>query len=181
LDLKTDLGEIKSSSTASERRVERRLQGEKPEAMRVSIALLAVAAILIAPPAGAHERYFTYTYDWFTPSRGEREVEAWWTQKKGGEAAGQIEFEYGLTDRWLAAPYLLFEREHGGEFKLDGWKLEQRYRFGDLAYHKLLPTVYFEVAKEHGEPYELEAKLITSYLFGRRNSVCSTNLTCERE
>jgi hypothetical protein len=149
--------------------------------MRIAIGLLTLAAVTLASSAQAHERYFTYTYDWFTPSRGEKELETWWTQRSGGEADGQIEFEYGITDRWLAAPYLLLQRRHGGEFRLDGWKLEQRYRFGDLAYHKFLPAAYFEVKKEHGDPYELEAKLITSYLFGHRNSVWSTNLIFERE
>jgi hypothetical protein len=145
-----------------------------------SILALGLLAVLAAAPAEAHERYFTYTYDWFTPARGEKELELWWTQGEGGEADGEIEFEYGLTNRWVAAPYLLLKREHGGKFEVEGWKLEQRYRLGSFGYNRLLPALYFEVKKENGEPYELEGKLITSYLFGN-GWVWSTNFIAESE
>jgi opacity protein-like surface antigen len=131
------------------------------------LGILALAALAGgAVPAQAHERYFTYTYDWFTPAKNEKEVELWWTQSEGGNADGQVEFEYGITNRWMAAPYLLLKREHGGDFEVEGWKLEQRYRFGKFGYRRLLPAVYLEVAKEREQPYELEGKFITSYLFG---------------
>src|SRR5689334_13812668 len=98
---------------------------------QIAIAVFALAfTALVAAPAGAHERFFTYTYDWFTPAKDEKEVELWWTQKNGGVADGQVEFEYGVTDRYAVAPYLLLKREHGGAFSVEGWKLEQRYRLG---------------------------------------------------
>lgn len=143
---------------------------------------LALALCLggLAAPARADVRYFTYTYDWFTPVKNEKEVEAYWTQSNGGKAEGEFEFEYALTDRWVIAPYLLTSREHGGEFEVEGWKLEQRYRFGKYGRNRFLPAVYLEVAKENGSPFELEGKFITSYLFGDA-WLWSSNLILEQK
>lgn len=132
-----------------------------------------------ALPADAHLRYFTYTYDWFTPWEGERELELWWTQTEGGDAVWQLEFEYGVTRQYMVAPYLIFERE-GGKTVLKGWKLEQRYAFGEQVYERVLPAVYLEVKKERGEPYEIEAKLIGTYIL-ETGWVISANLIAERE
>lgn len=123
--------------------------------------LLALAAAATA--VSAHERYFVYTYDWYTPYRFEREVELNWTQFERGDSTIQMEYEYGANDRWAVAPYLLFEREDG-KTRFEGFKLEQRYRFGEFGYRKLLPAIYLEVEKENDHPYELEGKLIGSYL-----------------
>lgn len=143
------------------------------------LLLLLIALGAIAPsPAHAHRRYFTFAYDWFTPQRKEKELELWWTQKRGGEVDGWLEFEYGLTNRWVVAPYLLTKREHGGKWEVEGWKLEQRYRFGNYRERRLLPAAYLEVKKEHGEPTELEGKLITSYATPRW--ILSTNLIVEQ-
>src|SRR5207244_2414276 len=86
---------------------------------------------------------------------------------------------YGVTPRWTVAPYLLTKREHGGKFEVEGWRLEQRYRFGERAERQLLPAAYLEVNKEKGEPYELEAKAITSLLF--KDAIWSFNLIAERK
>jgi hypothetical protein len=100
---------------------------------RIGIAVLGVLAVASAAPARADQRYFSHTYDWFTPSQGEKEIELYWTQENGGEADSQLEFEYGITNRWMVAPYLLMKREHGGDFEVEGWKLEQRSRLGTFA------------------------------------------------
>jgi hypothetical protein len=137
----------------------------RPLAPLVALGLTALT-LLPAAPARADQRFFARTYDWFTPAKGEKELELWWIQENRGEADAQIEFEYGVTQRWVVAPYLLFKRETGGKFEFEGWKVEQRYRFGDFGYHRLMPAVYFEVKKEKEEPYELEGKLIGTYLWG---------------
>ncbi|MBI3910374.1 MAG: hypothetical protein HY320_05505 [Armatimonadetes bacterium] len=141
--------------------------------------LLLVAALMVMGPAHAHRRYFTFTYDWFTPARNEKEMEVWWTQERAGKVDGWLEFEYGLTDRWVIAPYLLTEREHGGTWDVNGWKLEQRYRLGSFKERRLLPALYLEVKKENSEPYELEGKIITSFVTPRW--VLSSNLILEQE
>ena len=126
-----------------------------------------LAALCLAPPVRADLRNFTYTYDWYTPVKGEREIEFWWTQRNAGEADVWLEFEYGVTNEYVVAPYLLLKRETTGDFVVEGWRLEQRYRLGRYARNRLLPALYLEVEKESGEAHELEGKLITSYEFGR--------------
>ena len=80
--------------------------------------LLGAAALLFAAtgPAAAHRRNFTFTYDWFTPAKNEKEIEFYWTQSTGGNVDAWLEFEYGVTDRYVVAPYLLTKREHGGRW-----------------------------------------------------------------
>lgn len=137
------------------------------------------AVVALAAPATADQRYFTYTYDWFTPTKNEKEVELYWTQRSGGNVDAELEFEYGLTNRWTIAPYLLLGRSHGEDTEVRGWKVEQRYRLGKFAYNRLLPAFYLEVAKENGSPFELEGKFITSYLFGN-GWIWSNNLIVEQ-
>jgi hypothetical protein len=125
--------------------------------------ILATGLAAMSALAAAHERFFVFTYDWFTPARFEREFEFTYDHFQSGNGFGQIEFEYGVTDRWVVAPYLLVEHKNG-KAKLAGWQLEQRYRLGEFAYGKVLPAVYFEVHKESHKAYELEGKLIGSYM-----------------
>lgn len=127
----------------------------------------------------AHLRYFTFTYDWFTPVKGEREIELWWTQREGGAITSLIEFEYGITDKYVIAPYLILEREEG-EMEMIGWKVEQRYAFGEFEFNRILPALYFEVEREEDE-YKLEAKAIGSFVPSEGNFVFSANLIVEKE
>lgn len=121
-------------------------------------ALLTLAAV-----GSADQRYFTFTYDWNTPSKFEREFEVTYDHFRNGTGFGQLEFEYGVSDRWMVAPYILFDQDHG-KSQIAGFQLEQRYRFGDFQYGRVLPAVYFEVHKENHSSYELEGKLIGSYM-----------------
>lgn len=146
--------------------------------MKLRYAIFA-GLTLGAATARADERFLAYTYGWFTPAHFERELELTYDHFGHGRAFGQIEFEYGATDRWVVAPYLLFSHENG-KTELAGWKLEQRYRFGKFAYGKLLPAIYFEVQRENGEPTELEGKLILSTM-PNRDWIASGNLIVEKK
>jgi hypothetical protein len=119
-------------------------------------------------PAHAHKRNFSYTYEWFTPQRGERELELWGTFKnESREWVNQLELEYGVTDRWVVAPYLLFGGQPGDRYRFLGYKFEQRYRFGQFKERHVLPAVYLELNKEGpGEPHRLESKAIFSWYRG---------------
>ncbi|MGI8923993.1 MAG: hypothetical protein ACR2HJ_08155 [Fimbriimonadales bacterium] len=145
--------------------------------MKISRMMAAGLLIACGVSASAHRRYFAYTYDWFTPSMNEKELELYWTQKEGGDATAQIEFEYGITDRWMVAPYAIFSHTDG-EVDFEGWKLETRYRFGDFAYDTLMPGIYFEVKKVEGEDATAEAKLITT-LMTQSGLIWSANLVAE--
>lgn len=138
-----------------------------------------VATMLAAGICLADDRYFVYTYDWFTPTALEREFELHWTQFEGGNGLGQLELEYGFTDRYVVAPYLLFEKV-GDQLLTGGWKVEQRYRLGEFAYNRLLPTVYLEINKFRGAEYGIEGKLIGS-LLPNPNWIISGNLVVEKE
>lgn len=132
--------------------------------MKTQQAFLALSTLALAAAAAADERYFSYTYDWFTPANFEKEMEFKYTGFKGGGFLGEVEFETGVTDRWMIAPYLIFEKPEGGEARFQGFKLEQRFRFGDFAFGRLLPAAYLEVKKENDEPWEIEGKFIVSYM-----------------
>lgn len=114
-----------------------------------------------ASSALADERDFVWTYDWRVPYKGERELEFWLTDFGGGKSDFLIEFEYGVDGHYMFAPYIQIERD-GNEFRVNGWKFEQRYAFGGFRYNKLLPAVYFEVKRENNEPFELEGKFIAT-------------------
>jgi hypothetical protein len=130
-------------------------------------------------PLMAHKRHFTFSYDWFTPFKNERELELWWTQSDDGKAVSMLEFEYGITGNYVIAPYFIFEHR-GGESELHGWKVENRISLGTFAFNRLLPGLYGEIKKERGEPYEAEFKLITSYM-PNQDWIFSANLITERE
>lgn len=90
-----------------------------------------------------------------------------------------MEFEYGVTGKYVIAPYLIFEHRDGHS-ELHGWKVEHRIALGEFAFNRLLPGLYGEIKKEKDEPYEVELKLITSYL-PDQNWILSSNLIAERE
>lgn len=141
--------------------------------------LLAVLASLFAVTvAHADIRYFAYSYSWYTMPKGGREIEMWSTHTGADKWQGQIELEYGVTDRLSVAPYLVYETERG-EPDLKGGKLEARYRFGSFRTRQLLPAVYAEVEKLDKEAAELELKLIASYA-PSDTTLASANLVYEK-
>ena len=139
------------------------------------IFAIAIACLFVS--AGAHRRHFSYTYDWFTPHKGEKEFELYWTDTEGHAAQIQLELEYGINDRWMVAPYLVFDNS-GGDFDYRGWKVETKYRFGEQAFGRILPAAYLEIKKNDGEEEVVEAKLITTYLW-ENGMVWSANLVAE--
>ncbi|MBI3920897.1 MAG: transporter [Armatimonadetes bacterium] len=146
---------------------------------RLGIGLVGLLCLFSAP-SHAHKRDFVWTYEWFTPTKGEKEIELWATHQFGADQlTTQAEFEYGVTDRWSIAPYVIFEKERGESLETKGWKLEQRYRFGNFKERHLLPAGYLELKKEEGAPYELETKAIFSHLDGNKNF--ALNLIAEKK
>lgn len=143
------------------------------------VATLCAAGLGFSAGAEAHKRWFVYTYDWYVPFRGEREIELHWRGGQDGQWKVMVEYEYGVDGRFSIAPYLIFEGDRG-KSHLQGWKLETRYSFGEPAYGRLLHGAYVEVAKEKDEPYELEAKYIGTIELAN-GWAWSGNLVAERE
>jgi hypothetical protein len=141
-------------------------------------------ALLSALPADAHRRDFPNTYDWRQPSKGEMEIESN-TQYKGGDNSTKqaLEFEYGVTDRFAVAPYVVFEREAGGNLRYHEWKVETRYQLGKYKTNRILTGLYLEYAQERSEDgkkgaKELEGKIILSR-YDRHGGDLSLNLVAE--
>lgn len=73
-----------------------------------------------------------------------------------------VELEYGITDRWVAGLYGVFEKE-GAERWASEVKLEQRYRLFDPGVLPVDTTLYFEYAHNFKEKAdEFEGKIILS-------------------
>lgn len=127
--------------------------------IRTVLVPLCAFAALAPSVAQAHERDYVWTYEWYVPYKGEWELEFWATDFGGGRTDFQVELERGVDGRYAVAPYLLVSRD-GNDFRVDGWKLEQRYAFGDFRYGRLLPALYAEVKKHGDEEYEMEFEAI---------------------
>lgn len=145
--------------------------------MKLGYIFAVAACVSIAATSLAHRRHFAYTYDWFTPHKGEKEFEVYWTDGEGHPGRIQLELEYGITDRWVVAPYVVFDNSEG-DFDYAGWKLETKYRFGEQSFNKVMPAAYLELKKGEGKEMEVEAKLITTYLWAG-GMVWSANLVAE--
>lgn len=129
----------------------------------------------------ADERNFAWTYQWFTPSVGEHELEAWFTYRSNNHTyQPQLEYETGLTDRWGLGAYATFQGADGEPFRWHAVKLENRYRFGDFARNRLLHAAYFEVVKEDATPVKLEGKWLMS-VYSRSDHNFALNLIAEQK
>lgn len=139
---------------------------------------ICTALLVVSRPAQSHRRDFPFTYDWKQPVKGEREFELK-SFSSDGTFKQEVELEFGLTNRLMVAPYVVFERERGGSLKYHEWKPETRYQLGDYKTGKILPGLYLEYAKEKGGASELEGKLIFSR-YTRKGEDFSLNLIAER-
>jgi hypothetical protein len=119
-------------------------------------------------PAQAHRHDFAFTYDWKQPYAGEREVEAHSTyQKSDTSLEEEVEYEYGISQRFSVAPYAVFERGPGESLKYKGYQLETRYQLVDFQTNKVLSGLYEEYAKPNDETGRLESRIVLSYYSDR--------------
>jgi hypothetical protein len=84
-----------------------------------------------AAPSHAHRKDFVFAKEWKQPTKGERELELYSTYSNG-TLTKQIELDYGVTDRFSVAPYLVFERKPGGDLKYKEFKFESRYQLPSI-------------------------------------------------
>lgn len=151
---------------------------------RGTVSALAVIGLLSGwsntRQAQAHRRDFPFTYDWMQPSKGEKEIESHSLYRRGDSSfEQQIEFEYGITNRFMIAPYVVFEKDGGGNLRYSGFKLESRYQLGNYKEGKILPGLYLEAEKPRGEKTEIETKLILSR-YDKQGGDFSLNLIAEK-
>ena len=143
-------------------------------------AALAVVGVGIDRPAEAHRRDFPFTYDWHQTARGEKEFESQ-TLYSGTERAWQQQFEleWGVTERFSVAPYLVFGKGSGEHLRYEAFKLESRYQLGTFATNRVLTGLYLEYEKPRSAKGEVEGKLIFSN-YGNDGSDFSVNLIAEK-
>jgi hypothetical protein len=145
-----------------------------------ALMLAATSAFIATKPAQAHRRDFPFTYDWQQPSQGEREIETHSNYSRADHTfEQQVEFEYGLTNRFMLAPYINYTHEPGGHLRYSGFQLESRYQFGKYRTNKILAGAYLEFEKPRDESWEVEPKLILSRYSAKGENI-SLNLTGER-
>jgi hypothetical protein len=141
---------------------------------------MAVTGLFAMKPAHAHRRDFPVTYDWFQASKGEREIETHSAYNAAENSfEQQVEFEYGISDRFMIAPYVNFEREPGGNLRYSGFQIESRYQLGNYKVNRWLPGLYLEFEKPRAEDPEVEGKLILSR-YDSHGGEFSLNLEVER-
>jgi len=146
--------------------------------MRITIALSALLAALVAPAARADRRTLIRAYEYMTQPQGNLELEIWNdvdAPSIGGfeqsTITSRIELEYGLTDRWDVALYHVFEQAPGPDssFRFDSWRLETRYRLLDKNVLPVDVLLYLELERpvDFSAPWEIEEKVILEKDFGR--------------
>jgi hypothetical protein len=120
-----------------------------------STALAAgLAVAFAAAPARADRRAYTTTYEAVTAPKGELDVEMWSSYAADGELLdgpasrgfrNMLELEYGITDRWDAALYNMFDvTSDSANTGYAGLKVETRYRLLPPGSWVLDPIIYFE-------------------------------------
>ena len=148
-----------------------------------SIILIMLSTIALCI---ADQRYFVWTYEYKTVSRGEAEFEHYYTTSYPNSSNltdnikvdHQLELEIGMNERFDFALYHQFEQQDNFIYK--GYKLRGRYRIGEKNQYFLDPLLYLEY---HGKPdfsvHGIETKFILAKEIG--NIITSFNPILEIE
>ena len=132
--------------------------------------------------ARADRRGYVWTYEYQTMPKGHSEIEYYLTHKLSdfhkydnkNTWQHQLEYEYGLTDRWDIAVYQRWQQTNtksDDKFEYTGIKLRTRYRFGEKGIYPVDPLLYLEYIRPDGSdaPDVLEGKIILAKDFGKFN------------
>ncbi len=114
----------------------------------VLIAFLALTSSIIR----GDNRSYVWTYEYKIMERGKAEFEHYLTFKapKMDSLAGSvttvhnIEFEFGMNDKFDFSIYQNFEQPADGAFQYSGYKLRARYKLGEKNQYFMDPLLYFE-------------------------------------
>ncbi len=158
---------------------QQKISGKSCRGFWAMCALVAFGASVCATPSQANRKDFVFAKEWKQPSKGERELELY-TTYSNAKLTQAVELDYGVTERFSVAPYVVFERERGESLKYKEFKLEARYQLTKYKTGKFLPAIYGEYIKEKGGPSELEGIFILSR-YGKKGDNLSLNFVAERE
>ncbi len=141
----------------------------------VSAIAISLCIMFIGGVAHADRRQYLATYGYYTPEKGEIEIEQWadsYIPKNGGTTfRTKTEIEYGITDRLMAAVYFVKKKTPGDRFHYNETKLETRYRFNEPGQNFWDTAGYLEFVRpdDSTEPYEMEMKGIFSHEYPEFN------------
>ena len=146
------------------------------------INCITLLVLLTVCDAKADRRGYVWTYEYMTMPKGESEIEYYLTHKatdfhkydNKNTWEHQLEYEYGLTDRWDIALYqkwLQTNSKSNDRSEYSGTKLRTRYRFGEKGMYPLDTLLYLEyIRPDDSDSAEiLEGKLIVAKDFGKYN------------
>ena len=146
------------------------------------IGCMMLVVLFAADATNADRRSYVWTYEYLTMPRGEYELEYYLTTKvadlhKYGDENSwqpQLEYEYGLTDRWDISFYQRWQQTNtksDDKFEYTGTKIRTRYRLGERGMYPLDTLLYLEYIRPDGSgtPEILEGKLVLAKDFGKFN------------
>ncbi len=150
--------------------------------MKRFFCILPLLVLLVPTVVKADRRGYVWTYEYMTMPKGKSEIEYYLTQKtvdfhkysNKNTWESQLEYEYGLTDKWDVAVYQKWKQTNTSsedKFEYGGTKLRTRYRLGEKGMYPLDVLLYLEYIRPDSskEPEILEAKLILAKDFGKFN------------
>jgi len=156
--------------------------------MKQVVAVVLMVGVVMLGGLGvarADERYYVWTYEYSTVSKGNAEIEFYQTAttkdksvSSGSDWEQQLELEYGVTDHLDVGIYEVFEQPKGGSFSYAGFKAKARYR---IAEKNVLPVdvlLYLEHVQQTSGDNALEGKVILAKDIGKIN--LAYNLIYER-
>lgn len=141
-----------------------------------------ILVLLSVNSAKADRRSYVWTYEYQTMPKGESEVEYYLTHKvpdfhkydNKNTWEHQVEYEYGLTDRWDISIYQRWKQTNtksDDKFEYTGTKLRTRYRLGEKEMYPLDTLLYLEYIRpdSSNEAEIMEGKLIIAKDFDKFN------------
>jgi hypothetical protein len=149
------------------------MQTNVRKAIFVSVFIITAATIV-----HADERTYVWTYEYQTLPRGVAELEHYltFTSPELGEFEGtttvehQIEYEFGMNDRFDVGIYQVFKQKPGESLTYNGFKVRGRYRFGEKNMYFMDPLIYVEYKnKPDFSEHAMEVKFILAKDIGRFN------------
>jgi hypothetical protein len=156
---------------------------KKEEKMKKFLVAMFLGIFSIVMVQGAHadRRSYVWTYEYMTMPKGMLEIETYVTfaipkleDSENNTIKPQVEFEYGITDRFDIALYQNWKIENSksdshGEY--DGFKIRSRYRIGEKGKYFVDPLLYLEYKRndDFHKPHKIEAKVILAKDLGNFN------------
>ena len=144
--------------------------------------LMLFLVLLGVNSAKADRRSYVWTYEYQTMPKGHSELEYYLTYKvpdfhkydNKNTWQHQVEYEYGLTDKWDISVYQRWQQTNTAQedkFEYTGTKLRTRYRLGEKGMYPLDTLLYLEYIRPNSsdEAEILEGKLVVAKDFGKFN------------